>query len=337
MKAKGKEVKDYSASETAPDLLFGSGIVSIPREHRMGVLESASILRLEFENDPRKHIAVVEVSPLKSERFFKDVSARVSRSRRREALVFIHGFDVSFEDSLRRTAQIAYDLAFDGAPIVFSWPSRSVPVAGTISAVATLPGILAALPLMMMRTEYMAAEENADRSAILLRQFLDQVRLKSGATTVHLICHSMGVRPLARALQAIDETRGNGAAFRQVILAAPNLDVELFEQLATTFPSNADRVTLYASSQDPWLALSHQIHDHRRAGESGQGIVVMPGIDTIDVSAIDTSLDGHFYYADNRSVLSDIFVLLRSGSPPQKRFGIVSITSAAGVYYLFRP
>jgi esterase/lipase superfamily enzyme len=36
----------------------------------------------------------------------------------------VHGFNVSFENALRRTAQIAYDLDFDGAPFLFSWPSR---------------------------------------------------------------------------------------------------------------------------------------------------------------------------------------------------------------------
>jgi hypothetical protein len=42
---------------------------------------------------------------------------------------------------------------------------------------------------------------------------------------------------------------------------------------------------------------------HPRAGESGENIVVLPNIDTIDVSAVDTSLMGHTYYGDNTTVL----------------------------------
>ena len=41
----------------------------------------------------------------------------------KQVFVFVHGFNVSFENALRRTAQIAYDLNFDGAPFLFSWPS----------------------------------------------------------------------------------------------------------------------------------------------------------------------------------------------------------------------
>ena len=43
----------------------------------------------------------------------------VSRSPRKDAFVFIHGFNVAFEDAVMRTAQIAYDLGFDGAPILY--------------------------------------------------------------------------------------------------------------------------------------------------------------------------------------------------------------------------
>jgi hypothetical protein len=48
----------------------------------------------------------------------------------------------------------------------------------------------------------------------------------------------------------------------------------------------------------------------------------VPGIDTIDVSAVDTDLIGHVYYGDNRSVLTDISELFRSARPPEERFGL---------------
>jgi esterase/lipase superfamily enzyme len=124
---------------------------------------------------------------------------------------------------------------------------------------------------------------------------------------------------------------------RQIILAAPDIDVELFKRLAESFRSKANRVTLYASSKDRALSMSRRIHDRPRAGETGAGIVVMPGIDTIDVSAVDTELDGHSYYGDNRSVISDIFQLLRHGFPPGERFGLVQVLAPSGRYWLFRP
>jgi esterase/lipase superfamily enzyme len=165
--------------------------VAIPRDHRLGVLESASIFRLQFRNDPKKHITVLSVVPQESDRFYKELSSRVATSRGREVLVFIHGFNVSFEDALRRTAQLAYDLAFDGAPIAFTWPARSI----SMPIAALSPVSSAALFASM--TEYDAAGENAELAAFSLREFLNEVRKRSGATTIHLIAHSMGSRVLA--------------------------------------------------------------------------------------------------------------------------------------------
>jgi esterase/lipase superfamily enzyme len=127
------------------------------------------------------------------------------------------------------------------------------------------------------------------------------------------------------------------ASLRQVILAAPDIDVEFFKRLAEGFRSKASRITLYASSSDKALAMSTEIHDHPRAGATGADIIVLPGIDTIDASAVDTEFDGHSYYGDNRSVVSDIFQLLRSGSPPGERFGLVQVLAPAGRYWQFRP
>jgi esterase/lipase superfamily enzyme len=314
--------------------------VAIPCDHRIGTLESASIFRFQFHNDPRKHITVLSVAPQKSDQFFKELSSRVASSHGREVLVFIHGFNVSFEDSLRRTAQLAYDLKFDGVPIAFSWPSRSIGVSKLQTAAAILsPVAAAALNIASARTEYAAAGENADETVFSLREFLNDVRKKSGATTIHLIAHSMGARVLAKVLSEIGEPRPSPreASLREIVLAAPDISVGLFKRLAEGFHSKAKRITLYASSRDHVLVLSKLINDHPRAGETGVDIVVMPGIDTIDVSAVDTELAGHFYYGDNRSVVSDIFQLIRSVSPPGERFGLVRMLAPAGPYWLFRP
>ena len=333
VKGVGRRVEDYSSSVTRGDVALGSSVVAIPRDHRLGVLESASIYRLQFHNDPKKHIAVLSVTPQKSDRFFKELSSRVATSRGREVLIFIHGFNVSFEDALRRTAQLAYDLAFDGAPVAFTWPARSISI-----PIAALSSVSSAA-LFASTTEYDAAEDNAELAAFSLRAFLNEVRKRSGATTIDLIAHSMGARVLTKALSQIVEPQPSPkeASLRQIILAAPDIDVELFKKLAESFRLKANRITLYASSKDRLLAISKQIHDRPRAGEAGADIVVIPGIDTIDVSAVDTELDGHSYYGDNRSVVSDIFQLLRSGSPPGERFGLAQVIAPSGRYWLFRP
>ena len=328
---------DYSDSMSSNLLSFGACTVSIPRDHRMGALESPSIFRLQFRNDPQKHIILQEILPLGREEFFRQVRVRAQKSERKELLVFIHGFNVSFEDAVRRTAQLAYDLGLDGVPIAFTWPSHHLSGPADL-LFSSLPE---SLPLLepIMRTDYMAAEEDADRAAFALKELLNQLLLRSGATTINLISHGLGGRVLSRALHEIDAPEYNAKVmFREVMITAPDIDVELFKQLLVAFRFRAARITLYASSRDRILGFSRAIHGgHPRAGESGANVVIAPGLDTVDVSLVDTGLDGHSYYGDNRSVISDMFYLLRSGLPPKLRFGLYRMLAPLGEYWLFRP
>ena len=310
--------------DTQPGSLYGNdrgtfelGIcsVSIPRDHRMGELEAPSIWKLEFRQDPAKHVVLLSVEPHSPDRFFTALHRRVADSAHKEAFVFIHGYNVNFEDAARRTAQMAYDLAFDGAPILYSWPSKG--------------------QLLL----YPVDETNVEWTVPHLKNFLTEVASKSGAGTIHLIAHSMGNRGLTSALQDIAQTQPQPdmPMFRQVVLAAPDIDAGVFKALAREIKQAAQRITLYASSNDEALVASKKFHGYPRAGDSGDKIVIVPGIDTIDVSVVDTSLVGHSYYGDNRSMLSDLFNLLRSGSPPDQRFGLTPKEVDGSRYWVFRP
>jgi hypothetical protein len=70
---------------------------------------------------------------------------------------------------------------------------------------------------------------------------------------VHVIAHSMGNRGLLRALQRIAANAGTRGKvkFDQVLLAAPDVDRDLFLNLARLYPEHAERTTLYASNVSP--------------------------------------------------------------------------------------
>jgi hypothetical protein len=53
---------------------------------------------------------------------------------------------------------------------------------------------------------------------------------------------------------------------------------------------------------------------------------------------VDTSMLGvyHQYYADNKTILSDLFQLMR-GAPVANRFGLKAIKINAGSYWSFQP
>jgi esterase/lipase superfamily enzyme len=294
-------------------LHVGTLDVSIPRDHRMGSIERPSIWRLEFRQDPDKHVVLLSVVPKSEQEFYAELSSKVQSSATKDAFVFIHGFDNTFEQAAWRTAQLSYDLGFQGAPIMYSWPSK---------------GKLA---------EYTADEATIDWATPHLERFLETVAVQSHATTVHLIAHSMGNRALTRALAAIaDKHAGVPPMFKHVFLAAPDIDVGVFRQLAATFPSAANDVTLYASSRDEAIVASEKIHQFDRVGDSTH-ICVVPKIDTIDASAVDTGLIGHAYFGDKRSILGDMFEVMQTGSPPSKRFGMHEASLKQMTYWVLNP
>jgi esterase/lipase superfamily enzyme len=295
-------------------LEYGVAEVSIPREHRPGLLESPSILRLEFREDPARHVVLMTVQRRARALFFQELSERVARSEGGNAFLFVHGYNVAFSDAARRTAQMSYDLAFDGAAVFYSWPSQ-----------ASLPG-------------YTVDESNIEWSTPHIKAFLVDFAEKSEARNLYLIAHSMGNRGLTRALQSLvlerPDLRGR---FREIILAAPDIDAEVFRRdLAPALRQAGQRVTLYASSTDLALQASKKVHGYARAGDSGEGLLVMPGVETIDATGVDQSALAHSYFVESKPVIRDILDLMRHGLPAGRREGLVGDRHPRGAFWRFR-
>jgi len=286
----------YGAGRGA--LEYGVAGVSIPRRHQKGQLESPSWWRLEFTQDPAHHIVLLSVKPMEAAAFHGGVAARTGVDGQRNVLVFVHGFNVTFEDAVRRTGQIAYDLQFPGTPIAYSWPSQ-----GT------------AAPL-----GYTTDETNVEWTEPHLRQFLVDLKAGLGGNVrIHLVAHSMGNRALTKVLRSL-AADAKTAMFNQVVLAAPDIDRDVFERdLAPQVVRTARRTTLYASSQDRALMLSEKVHSYVRAGQSEQPLVFVQGLDTVDASGVDTSALGHSYIGDEPLLLNDLFLLIRHNLAPGER------------------
>jgi esterase/lipase superfamily enzyme len=269
-----------------PVLELGVCEVSIPPDHRVGHVESPSILRLEFREDPEKHVVLQRTVRLEADGFYASLKQTVDESPNQQALVFIHGYNVGFDSAVKRTAQIVYDLKFPGAAVCYSWPSNA--------------GI----------ADYTRDEANVGWTVTQLEAFLRERAARSGAKTIHLIAHSMGNRALLAAIERMS-LRGDGPQFGQVILAAPDVDAGEFRtRYAPALANTARQVTLYASSNDRALVASTKVHGYTRAGLSGENLMVTPGIETIDVSPIDTSLIGHSYYGDNPQLIRDLVAMI---------------------------
>ena len=106
--------------------------------------------------------------------------------------------------------------------------------------------------------------------------------------------------------------------FGQIFLAAPDVDRDLFLNLARLYPEHAERTTLYASNADLPVHLSAKLHDAPQAGYYAP-YTVAPGVDTVAVPDFDIDLLGHGYFAKAEALLHDIYDLIRHGEPPALR------------------
>ena len=224
--------------------------------------------------------------------------------------MFVHGFNNTFEDSARRAAQLAYDLDFDGTPMLYSWPSQG------------------------STTAYAIDEASVGISGRRLADFLDDDRrVRSGAQRVHILAHSMGNRALIEALQTYLAKRApddRQHIFGQIVFTAPDVDRDYFMDAIEPLRRSADRVTLYASNNDYALRSSQFLHGAPRAGTAGDVIIRLPGLDSIDMSTVPADLLGHTYFAANAGAIFDIFRLLWRGDAPPLRCGMSGRKAGGG-------
>ncbi|MGF1490358.1 MAG: alpha/beta hydrolase [Prochloraceae cyanobacterium] len=282
-------------------LHYGTCQVAVPKSHKIGSTGSIWWQRLSTSQDDRLKLKQESLEVLNEEFFWINIAEILEQKEidERSALVFIHGFNVSFEAAALRAAQIGFDLQVRGIMAFYSWPSQG------------------------KLTKYGADAATIEASEKYIAEFLLKLAQKSKVEKIHIIAHSMGNRGLLRAIQRIStqvQTLSD-VIFGQIILAAPDLEPDLFRDLANNYQRLAERTTLYVSAKDQALRTSGIIHDFPRLGFYPP-INVIEGIDTIEVSNIDLTLLGHGYFSDARDLLQDIHTLLINNQPPSKRFGL---------------
>jgi esterase/lipase superfamily enzyme len=314
-------------SARARRLELGRALVTVPKIHQVPNIERPFALRIPFfqitvferAEDPRQHFTIREIKVLTPQQFVADVRERVGASAayRDQALVFVHGYNTTFDYALFRSAQMAYDLKFDGASFLYSWPS-----VGDFSG-------------------YIYDRDSSSQAEPYLRGFIDLIVRDSGAKSVSVIAHSMGNLPLLRVLQSLGPSLPPDVRLNEIVLAAPDVDRDLFTNLAADMQRYGRGVTLYCSSNDRAMDAARRVAGGiPRAGDvPGEGPIVMAGIDTIDVTQTSTdylSLN-HSSYAERSALLNDIGLLLRTGErPPDRRIPILKrITTPSGDFWRY--
>ena len=238
--------------------------------------------------NPARDIYMQRTVPLARPLWVEQVRRQVQLDSLKSILVYVHGFANTYEDAVRRGAQLAYDLPFDGAMLIYSWPSR-----GEISPVA-----------------YFRDDKAVNGSQAPLKEFLELVLAETGAERVHVLAHSMGTLLLSRTLKEMAD-QYPGTRFDQVVLAAPDIDTTAFRRtFAPALQKVAHRVTVYASRYDKALDMAQTASSYPRVGQAGSAMILLSGLDTIDASSAGPAEFGHGYFSGSNAVLNDLRDLL---------------------------
>ncbi len=235
-------------------------------------------------------------------------------------LLFIHGFNVQFDEALIRVAQLSNDLSRDnrfdvGIPVLYSWPS-----AGALSL-----------------EDYQGDRARSLSAAPYLEEFLDILTEDIDVSRINIIAHSMGNRVLTQGLENyardyLERHNRDDLEFR-IMLVAADVERDIFDTANGVFDNLDANVTIYTSDTDRALHISNIVNanQQKRLGDTDKNrpyIRTTGNYQTIDATAVTTELFGigHNYYSDNPTILWDMMCTIGETGPQDRalevaRFG----------------
>jgi esterase/lipase superfamily enzyme len=223
-------------------------------------------------------------------------SVQDKRSDKR-VIVFVHGYNCSFEKAMKIGSKLSYGTTLP--VIVYSWPSQN--------------HILA----------YSADECNAEWSALDFEHILNLLSQKFGTENLTLISHSMGCRIIVWALNPYSNTLATQAAnperLQHIFFSCPDIDKDTFAKYYSRIANASKDTKIFVSSKDMRLAISQALHGSSRLGRPvrhSHEVPLIPGIETVDFSALDHGI-GHYipytliFQTLNHEVAQDGIQLIR--------------------------
>ncbi|MBA4788564.1 MAG: alpha/beta hydrolase [Rhizobiales bacterium] len=223
---------------------------------------------------------------------------RIRATPGRRALVFIHGYNNRFEDAVFRFAQIVHDSRTDVVPVLFTWPSR-----GSLLA-------------------YGYDRESASYSRDALERLLTFMAKDPNVGEISILAHSMGNWVTMEALRQMAIRNGRvPAKIKTVMLAAPDVDVDIFaNQMADIGPNRPD-FTVFVSQDDKALQVSQKVWGSRaRLGQVDPAVepyrtqFEAENISVIDLTKINTGDQlNHGKFAESPEVVQMIGSRIAAG------------------------
>jgi len=261
--------------------------VSVPPGHTPGVIERPSF----GSENPKRHFVIAGRRALASDEFQNELSTHLAgrSGNGRDVLVFIHGFNNSYDEARLRLTQIVADSNFAGVPVLFTWPSRSSMWA------------------------YGSDKESATVARDALSDLLNKLANTPGIGRVNILAHSMGTWLTMETLResAIAGNPELGGHLGNVMLAAPDIDLVVFRQQVARLDTS--KISIFVSRGDRALSVSRTLAgDRQRVGgmdpsnATDRSALDRLGVKVYDLSGESSGFIGHAAFADAPSAIRNI-------------------------------
>jgi esterase/lipase superfamily enzyme len=213
---------------------FAEIVVSIPPESVRKVGEVQWPSRLP--GDPAKEFVTLKVDRLEREAVLARLHSAAAKTPKRRVLLFVHGFNNRFEDAVYRFAQIVHDSDAKVVPVLFTWPSR-----GSLFA-------------------YGYDRESTNYSRHALEDVLQALARDPAVGEVSILAHSMGNWLALESLRQMAIRNGGlPPKIANIMLAAPDVDVDVFRTQIAEIGKSKSKFTLFVSQDDRALAVSRRL------------------------------------------------------------------------------
>jgi len=243
-----------------------------------------------------------------------------------EVVLYVHGFNNSFDFAAQTLGGIWHFLQRKHVPILYSWPAGATGIRGYF--VDTVSGDFTIFHLKET-----------------LRLLIDTPEIEK----IHLIAHSRGTSVVTTAMrELIIEDRKNNRntkdAFRieNLILAAPDLDYGVIRQrlMAEAFGAAFGQVNVYTTATDKALTVAQFLQRGIRFGLlassdlNAQDRSILERVGNVHfIQAQDIrSLTGHDYFVANSAVSSDLLTVINHSATPGSE--LRPLTNEQGNFWL---
>jgi esterase/lipase superfamily enzyme len=280
----------------------------------------------------RRSLEVLAAHAQAKQRLQDAIAKRLAVARRKEVVLFVHGYHVTFEDAALTMGEMCHFLGREFVCGIFTWPAG-----GNRGALLG----------------YDVDRESAEYAVEDLVKLIRIIAKTPGLERIHFIAHSRGTDTLASALAVLSaEAYGRRSSPTQefhignVVLVAPDLDgdvavtkiFKVFSDPDLPFgtepdpaviipPSPGLKLTLYVSRSDKALATSSWLFGSiARLGRidatmfTPDQIELIGNLEAVDIIEVRGTTDffGHSYFVSNPNVSGDIVAMLRYGLRPNE-------------------